>query len=53
MIGGVADSGANMSAALSKFDDEFISLPCAAHRLNLSVNELFSQKNIKSKGNSK
>lgn len=50
MIGGVADSGSNMSGALNQFGNDFISIPCAAHRLNLSVNEMLLEKKIKTKG---
>lgn len=36
----VTDGAANMKAAISKFK-HIIHLPCAAHRLNLCVNDLF------------
>ena len=40
------DSGANMKAAVSLFPEFIIKLPCAAHRLNLTVKDLFNPKNF-------
>ena len=33
------------------YDSNIIKLPCAAHRLNLSVNDIFKPKSIKTKNN--
>ena len=44
--GFVSDSGANVYAALKQFK-ESITLPCAAHRLNLCVNDLLHERKIK------
>ena len=44
--GFVSDSGANVFEALKQFI-ESITLPCAAHRLNLCVNDLLHQRKIK------
>ena len=46
------DSGANIKAASKLLEKDIIKLPCAAHRLNLVVGDIFKVKNIiKRKGN--
>lgn len=50
VFAGVADRGANMLAAMRMFDDEFVKVPCSAHRINLAVGDLLKEKKIKFKG---
>ena len=51
MFAGVADSGANMLAALRIFDCDVLKLQCSAHKINLAVGDLINEKNIKEKCN--
>ncbi|CAF1084047.1 unnamed protein product [Brachionus calyciflorus] len=44
----VCDSGSNM-IAITRFNDNFV--PCAAHRINLCVNDIMSEKEVKTKFN--
>ena len=44
----VADSGANMKAALDKFEN-VLKFPCAAHLINLCVHDILKIKILKSK----
>ena len=43
----VIDSGANITSAIEKFPASIQKLPCAGHRINLCVNDLFKEKKIK------
>lgn len=45
----MADSGANMLAAMNNFADPFLRIPCTAHRINLAVSDLLTIKKIKIK----
>lgn len=42
VFAGVADSGANMLAALGNFDVNVLKLPCSAHKINLAVGDLLN-----------
>ncbi|CAF1090283.1 unnamed protein product [Brachionus calyciflorus] len=41
----VSDSGSNMKGAITRFNDKFV--PCVAHRINLCVNDIMSEKGVK------
>lgn len=43
------DSGSNIKSAIGKFPEPIFKIPCAAHRLNLCVNDLFNTKNVTEK----
>ena len=45
----VADSGSNMKCTMGLFNDQVEKIPCAAHKLNSAVNDLFKIKNIRLK----
>ncbi|CAF0995662.1 unnamed protein product, partial [Brachionus calyciflorus] len=53
IFGIVSDSGSNMKSALTLFDTSVLRLPCAAHKLNSAVNDLFTIKIIANKFDAK
>ena len=48
ILGICADSGANIQASIKNLDC-VVKIPCAGHRLDLSVNDIFKEKNITEK----
>lgn len=46
LISATSDSGSNFKGALNMFDAKIHKIPCAAHKLNLCVNDMFRVKKI-------
>ena len=45
----VSDSGANIFAATAMFPQDIKKIPCAGHRINLCVNDMFKIRKVKTK----